>query len=118
MSPIRAENRKRYPKDWRVMSDYIRFIRADGRCECAGECGLHQRRRCREVHGHSAKWANGKVILTVAHLNHQPEDCAPDNLKAMCQRCHNRYDTVERRAGIRQRKDALSGQQLLFQDHR
>lgn len=34
----------------------------------------------------------GKDVLTVAHLNHQPEDCRPENLKAMCQRCHLRYD--------------------------
>ena len=24
-------------------------------------------------------------MLTTAHLNHTPEDCAPDNLRAMCQ---------------------------------
>lgn len=44
------------------------------------------------------------VVLTVAHLDHVPENCADDNLKAMCQRCHNRYDAPMRRAGIRQRK--------------
>jgi hypothetical protein len=32
------------------------------------------------------------VILTVAHLNHTPMDCDPDNLRAMCQRCHLSYD--------------------------
>lgn len=31
-------------------------------------------------------------MLTVAHLNHQPADCRDENLKAMCQRCHLRYD--------------------------
>jgi hypothetical protein len=39
-----------------------------------------------------AQWAKGTVVLTVAHLDHQPENCADDNLKAMCQRCHLRYD--------------------------
>lgn len=33
-----------------------------------------------------------EIVLTIAHLNHQPEDCRPENLKAMCQRCHLRYD--------------------------
>lgn len=37
-----------------------------------------------------------KVVLTVAHLNHRPEDCDMGNLKDMCQRCHNRYDKVHR----------------------
>jgi hypothetical protein len=32
------------------------------------------------------------VVLTVAHLDHTPEHCDPSNLKAMCQRCHLRYD--------------------------
>ena len=36
------------------------------------------------------------VVLTVAHLNHQPEDCGEPgdrpNLKAWCQRCHLTYD--------------------------
>jgi hypothetical protein len=38
-----------------------------------------------------------KCVLTVAHLDHQPENCAEDNLRAMCQGCHNRYDVPHRR---------------------
>jgi hypothetical protein len=53
------------------------------------------------------------VVLTVAHLDHTPENCADDNLKAMCQRCHNRYDMPMRRAGIARRKrEALAMQEL------
>ena len=41
-----------------------------------GECGLHQPtggpRRCEERNGEPAKWAKGKVVLTVAHMNHTP----------------------------------------------
>lgn len=37
-----------------------------------------------------------KVVLTIAHLNHTPEDCRPENLRALCQRCHNRYDAKHR----------------------
>lgn len=93
--PIKPENKARYPKDWKAISKAIRE-RSGGRCECHGECGLHRTtpgpRRCVERHGEPAKWAKGKIVLTVAHLNHQPEDCRPENLKAMCQRCHLRYD--------------------------
>ena len=32
------------------------------------------------------------IVLTVAHLDHQPENCHPDNLAAMCQRHHLAYD--------------------------
>lgn len=98
--PIKPENAARYPADWKVISGRIR-ARSGGQCECDGECGLHRTnpgpRRCIERHGEPARWAKGKVILTVAHLNHQPEDCRDENLKAMCQRCHNRYDVPHRR---------------------
>ena len=93
--PIKPENAKRYPKDWKQISASIRE-RSGGQCECEGECGLHRTtpgpRRCVERNGEPAKWAKGKIVLTVAHLNHKPEDCRPENLKAMCQRCHLRYD--------------------------
>lgn len=45
-----------------------------------------------------------KIVLTVAHLDHQPENCAEDNLRAMCQRCHLRYDVQHHRATRRNRK--------------
>jgi hypothetical protein len=93
--PIKPENKGRYPKDWKRISASIRE-RSGGRCECHGECGLHRTtggpRRCVERNGEPAKWAKGKVVLTVAHLDHTPENCDPSNLKAMCQRCHLRYD--------------------------
>jgi hypothetical protein len=32
------------------------------------------------------------IVLTVAHLDHDPTNCAPENLRAWCQRHHLRYD--------------------------
>lgn len=93
--PIRPSEKARYPKNWKEISLQIRK-RAGDRCECVGECGLHRTnpgpRRCMEKNGHKAIWAKGKIVLTVAHLDHTPENCDPKNLKAMCQRCHLRYD--------------------------
>ena len=102
MSPIRPSEAARYPADWPAISARIR-ARSGGRCECQGECGLHPPnplpRRCEERQGEPAKWAKGKVVLTTAHLGDpSPENCADDNLKSMCQRCHNRYDVPQRRA--------------------
>jgi hypothetical protein len=34
----------------------------------------------------------GRFTLTVAHLNHRPEDCRPENLRALCTVCHCRMD--------------------------
>ncbi|MFC7611660.1 hypothetical protein [Teichococcus aestuarii] len=54
------------------------------------------------------------MVLTVAHLNHQPEDCRPENLLAGCQRCHNLYDAPMRRQGIADRRRAtMAGGDLL-----
>lgn len=92
MSPIRPENRDRYPDDWDQISARIKH-RAGFRCECEGECGrgTHDG-RCPNLHLLPAYGTGSKVILTTAHLNHQPEDCRPENLKAMCQGCHLHYD--------------------------
>lgn len=93
MSPIRKSERKRYPPNWPAISRFIRNERAGGRCECVGECGLHTTTgRCTERNGQPAKWAKGKVVLTTAHLDHTPENVDHDNLRALCNRCHLRYD--------------------------
>ena len=93
MSPIRPENRGRYPANWPQISSRIRFVRARGRCECEGECGRSGcAGRCPNVHGQPAYNTGSIVVLTTAHLDHQPENCDPANLKAMCQGCHLRYD--------------------------
>ena len=34
----------------------------------------------------------GRFVLTVAHLNHRPEDCRRENLKALCAPCHCHMD--------------------------
>lgn len=85
--PIRPENRSRYPKDWRTISARIRFERAANRCECEGECGHGHAGRCAAINRQPHPVTLSAVVLTVAHLDHQPENCAEDNLKAMCQRC-------------------------------
>jgi hypothetical protein len=108
--PICPENRARYPKDWPAISPRIRRDRAGWRCEQKDANGV----RCRAIHGEPHPDTGSKVVLTVAHLDHTPENCDDGNLMAMCQRCHNRYDSASRRAGIRQRqREALATPDLL-----
>lgn len=107
MSPIRPEERDRYPDDWASISQAIRFERAAGRCECRGECNgvMHSAMianmlaidvsadvRCLNLHGQPSVWSGATVVLTTAHLDHTPENCDPANLRAMCQACHLNYD--------------------------
>ncbi len=39
-----------------------------------------------------------KIVLTIAHLDHTPENCADDNLRAWCQRHHLAYDQAHHAA--------------------
>ena len=54
------------------------------------------------------------IVLTVAHLNHQPEDCRPENLAAMCQRHHLAYDHDHHRANAQATRRAKAGTLELF----
>lgn len=91
--PIRPENLHRYPRDWPQISARIRFVRARGRCECTGHCGLaHPGGRCPAVHEQTHPDTGSVVGLTTAHLNHTPEDVRDENLLAACQLCHLRID--------------------------
>lgn len=36
------------------------------------------------------------IVLTIAHLDHFPLNNAPENLRALCQKCHNRHDAKHR----------------------
>lgn len=110
--PIRPENRGRYPADWPEISSRIRFVRAQRRCECEGECGRGTHTgRCPNVHGQAAYGTGSKVVLTVAHLNHTPEDCRDENLRAMCQGCHLHYDIEHHmQTAARTRTAALAAQ--------
>ena len=70
-----------YPKDWKSIAMAIKN-EAQWQCECCGK-------QCR-IPG--AKFDTHKNTLTVAHLNHTPMDCRPENLVAACAPCHLRYD--------------------------
>lgn len=117
MSPIRPENRDRYPDDWPEISLEIK-VRAGWRCECRGECGrgTHEG-RCPNEHGKPAYGTGSKVVLTTAHLDHVPENCASENLRAWCQGCHLHYDRehhAQTRAETIRRRRAEAGQQEMI----
>ena len=94
--PILPENKKRYPRDWKAISRAIKD-RAGWRCECRGECGRGPEHagedlRCPNAHNTPALNFGFNVVITTAHLDHVPENCGDDNLRAMCQCCHLAYD--------------------------
>ena len=81
--PIKPENRKRYPSNWKqVRADILE--RANNCCEFCG------------IPNYTIRENGARVVLTIAHLDHTPENCAHDNLRALCQKCHNAYDAKHR----------------------
>ena len=109
--PIKPENRARYPKDWKSIREGI-LLRAGHKCE-----GSSFYPECRAENGSPHPVTGSKVILTIAHLDHIPENCSPENLRAMCQRCHLRYDQdlhVRNAARTRwERASAAAGQMTI-----
>ena len=93
-----------YPDNWKEISAAIRE-RAGGKCEFCGA----ENYKPHPVTG-------SKVVLTVAHLDHTPANCTPDNLRALCQRCHLRYDAKhhsKNAAQTRRRRKIEAGQMEL-----
>jgi len=76
-------DRSRYPRDWEQIARGVKDA-ADWRCE---HCGKQCRRPGEPFDTH-------RRTLTVAHLNHTPEDCRLENLAALCAPCHLRYDAA------------------------
>ena len=115
---LMARQKPIYPSNWKEFSQYIRLERAQGRCECSGQCGLHKThpgpRRCLEQDRTPAVFAQGLVVLTVAHLCTCDPLCAEStHVLAMCQRCHLRMDAPlhrQHRAETRRREKEVLGQ--------
>ena len=122
MSPIRAERQHLYGTDWKAFSDEIRFTRAKRMCECRGECGTRhigglKAGRCASIHGTDVTYhADDKpprtvrIILTVAHLCHDERCRRRRHVKAMCQRCHLRYDAKHHARNAAVTRDRKRGQ--------
>ena len=84
--PIKPENAKRYPHNWKDIRAAV-LRRAENRCE-----GSPMFPDCRAENHQPHPETGSKVVLTIGHLDHTPEHCEMDNLKAWCQRCHLTYD--------------------------
>lgn len=108
--PIKPENAARYPRDWKAISLKIRR-RAGNRCE-----GSPAYSNCRAENGKIHPVTGSRVVLTVGHLNHLPEDCRGENLMAWCQRCHLTYDAKHHAETAHQTRRAKMACGDLFED--
>lgn len=78
-----------YPINWQGIRNRI-IARACNRCE-----GSPQYPDCSAENGKLHPETGSRVVLTVAHLDHNPSNCAESNLRAWCQRCHLTYDAKQ-----------------------
>lgn len=101
--PIRPENRHRYPANWRQIRAWI-LARADHRCE-----GSPAYPDCRAQNAALHPVTGSRVVLTIGHMDHQPENNDPENLRAWCQRCHLTYDKAQHTATAWQTRQKRAG---------
>jgi hypothetical protein len=98
--PIR--DKSAYPVNWHAIALAIKEA-AGWRCE---SCGM----QCRTP---DEPFDTHRRTMSVAHLNHEPSDCAPSNLAAWCSACHLRFDApmhARHAAATRRAKRIASGQ--------
>jgi glyoxylase-like metal-dependent hydrolase (beta-lactamase superfamily II) len=111
--PIRPENRKRYPVDWK---DIVAQVRERSGDACEGSPAFPD---CRVKNGAVGYRVDGRwvqlgesiedaglaidaafedgfkvtrIVLTTGHLDHTPETRDLAKLRHWCQRCHLHYD--------------------------
>lgn len=100
--PIRPENLHHYQgKTWQHLRQEV-LARAGNRCE-----GSPAYPDCRAENGKPHPVTGSRVVLTTAHLDHDPTNNNLTNLRSWCQRCHNTYDAPMRAAGIRARREPV-----------
>ena len=84
----------KYPPNWPAIRRRIRK-RANEKCEFCGA----ENYKPHPITG-------SRVILTVAHLDHDPSNCSDDNLRALCQKCHLSYDAEHHAKNARRTRQA------------
>jgi len=118
---MKKEHKHRYAWDWTLISARIKFARAKLRCErCSlkdGEIIIRHKNTSiehvsKERIAESNHWAKlnkksilqgykrsgfTRIVISVAHLNHDESDNREINLLAMCQKCHNMHDRQNNR---------------------
>lgn len=113
-----------YPANWRKIRNRI-LERANGKCEwCGLENGMVGWREGEKFVPWSSSTPRGarqkpiRIVLTIAHLDHNIGRNDDANLAALCQRCHLRHDAKQHAANAartRRRRQVERGQGELFE---
>ena len=101
--PIKPENKNLYPPDWLDIRSRI-MTRANNHCE-----GSPKYPDCRAENYKPHPITGSYVILTIAHVDHNPANCADGNLRAWCQRCHLTHDAKHHARNARKTREDKNG---------
>lgn len=97
-------NYKEYPANWPEIRQ--RILTRAGNC-CEGSPAYPE---CHAENGKPHPVTGSKVILTIAHMNHDKGD-DETTLRALCQRCHLKHDihhhTANRKYGRKHKTENL-----------
>jgi len=108
--PIRADRKALYlgggthSKEWKAFRASL-LDRAGNCCE-----GTPMHPDCRAENGKPHPVTGSKVVLTIAHMDHDESHGDPERCRALCNRCHNSWDAKHRaanRAATRRKKLAV-----------
>lgn len=120
-----------YPKDWKQIRERI-LKREFNCCKVCGVLNYSKGARDKFGHWHSEEQIDGmksddgfhhfngeypkiiRIVLTVAHLNHDVGDNSDENLAALCQLHHLRHDIDHHKKNSRATRNRNKGLQNLF----
>lgn len=122
-------NYKHYPPNWKSEIRPAILARANNRCEFCGlenyAIGYRDGRVWHEIEQSFAGDIQAedaisegfkiiKIVLTIAHLDHDVNNNDYSNLKALCQKCHLNYDHKNHMANSRATRNKKKGLTELF----
>lgn len=125
-------NYKLYPKNWKTEIRPAILERAKHCCEQCSVANYATGARDMDGNWHSSKQICNmnsdvgygyfgtygvkdiKIVLTIAHMDHDRTNNDPSNLKALCQRCHLALDRDQHKANSRATIEKKKGLQKLF----
>jgi len=99
--PISPEQKKLYPATWKTEIRPAILVRAENACE-----GSPAYPGCRAKNGEPHSVTGSRVVLTIAHKDHDPQNNDLSNLAAWCQRCHLTYDASHHAENARRTRQA------------
>lgn len=91
----------KYPPNWKTEIRPAILKRDGDRCKFCGVRNYEPAQRGNKVI---------RIVLTIAHLDHDIANNDYSNLAALCQRCHLRYDSDHHKANAQRTRNLKRGQ--------